>query len=323
MPYQNVLNQMLEHSIISDDLANKIEIEQKNKPFSLHWELRTLLYLGISLFIAGIGILIYKNINTIGHDVLIAIIGIACIACFYYAFKHAKPFIWDEQLDDTAKLTDFALLGACLLFLALETYLQYQYNLFGNKYGIATLLPAILFFFCAYRFDHRGVLSMGITALASCIGISISPLTLWQSGKLNTETLIYSAILLGIFLVLLGLFSEKKALKKHFTYSYLFYGCNMVFIAALTGLFNYDNKIIFFMITAALVAFSIYYGRKSHSYLFLLMGVIFGYMAVTYVFFKSIPQNFDFFTYLFYFFASAGGIIAFLVNIKKILKSEL
>lgn len=321
MTNKNILNQLIDKNIISAEVANQIEIDDATKPFSIHWELRTLLYLGISLLMAGLGILIYKNIDTIGHGVLIGLIALLCGFCFYYSFKHAKPFSWQE-ISDTGKLTDFALLAACLLFLALEGYVQYQYNLFGNRYGLAALFPAIIFFISSYWFDHRGVLSMAITALTSSIGISITPVTIWQSDKLNTQSLVISAIILGVILVIVGFISEKQDLKKHFSFTYLLYGSNMVFLAALTGLFGFDYKVIYFLIIILMSLLSIYYARKTHSYLFVLMGVVFGYTAFTYSFFNLLPNDYDFFTYQFYFFASAGGIIYFLLNIRKIVKSE-
>ncbi len=319
MKNQEILNQLKSKNIISESQASLIIEAEANRPFSIHWELRTLLYLGISFAMTGLGLLIYKNINTIGHDVLIALIALACIYCFYYTFKYSKPFDYQEVKQDK-NLIDFVLLGGCLLFLALESYLQYQYNLFGKRYGIATLIPAVFFFFCAYRFDHRGVLSMGITALASTIGVTISPVNLWQSSNLNTQALIISAISLGIFLVAIGIVSEKRAIKKHFSFTYLLYGANLVFVAALVGLFNYDFKVVYFLIIAVMAFLSIVYARKTSSYLLLLLGVVFGYIAFSYSFFKILPTNVDFFFYQFYFFASAGGIIYFLINIKKIIK---
>ena len=50
------------------------------------------------------------------------------------------------------------------------------------------------------------------------------------------------------------------------------------------------------------------------------MGVIYGYIALTYGIFKILPNNVDVFFYLLYFFASAGGVIFFLIRVKNILK---
>ena len=80
-----------------------------------------------------------------------------------------------EKVEQTAPYFDVVLLLGCLLFLALEGYLQYQYEVFGTSYGLAVIIPAVLFFFLAYRYDHQGVLSLAITALASWVGLSATP----------------------------------------------------------------------------------------------------------------------------------------------------
>lgn len=318
----NVLNTLVEKEIISPELASKIEFEEKNKPFSIHWELRTLLYFGITCLTTGLGVLIYKNIDTIGHNILIALIALACAGCFYFAIKHIKPFTWTEVINPE-NLADFALLGGTVLFLMLEGYLQYQYNLFGNRYGIAALIPAIVFFYCAYRFDHRGVLSMAITALASWIGVSIAPVTLWQSNNFNTQPLTVTALALGLLLIFVGWFSEKQNKKTHFSFTYLLFGGNLAFVAASIGLYNFDFKIIYFIIISVLTFLSITYARQKQSYLFLLMGVIYGFCAFTYGFFKVYPEDLEalnLLVYPSYFFGSAAGIIILLINIKKIIK---
>jgi Predicted membrane protein (DUF2157) len=314
-----IFKTLIEKEIISSDLATKIELEENSKPFSIHWELRSLLYLGISIFTGGLSILIYKNINTIGHNVLIVLIAILCSLCFFYAYKHAGIFNW-AKTEPAGKLDDYALLCGCILFLTLEGYLQYEYNLFGNRYGMAALLPAILFFYLAYRFDHRGVLSMAITALASWVGVTIAPVKLWETNKLNTQSLVITAILLGVFLIAVGWFSDKRNLKKHFSFSYFLFGANLAFVASLSGLFSFDFKYIYFLTILVLAYLSIIYARENKSYIFLLMGVIYSYIALTYAFFKIVSSDLDFFVYQFYFIFTAGAVIYFLINIKKIIK---
>jgi hypothetical protein len=67
---------------------------------------------------------------------------------------------------------DYILLLGCLLLLILIAYLQFQYNVFGNRYGLATFIPMVLLFISAYYFDHIGVLTMAITNLAAWAGIT-------------------------------------------------------------------------------------------------------------------------------------------------------
>lgn len=317
MQNQSLLETLTEENIISVEQASQIKVSDSNQPFSIHWELRLLLYLGITLLSSGLGVLIYKNIDTLGHNVLIGLIALVCLACFYYAFLHRKPFSWAE-IEESTNLDDFALLGGCLAFLTLEGYLQYQYNLFGTRYGLAAFLPAVLFFFCAYYFDHRGVLSMAITALASWIGISITPLRLLKNNDFNSQDILITAISLGIFLIIVGWISIQKDLKKHFSFTYFIFGGNLTFIAALSGLFAFDLKFIYGIIIAIVSYLSIIYARTKHSYLFLLMGVVYGYIAFTYVMFKIFPNDLDPFLYMLYFMLSAAGVVLFLIKIKEI-----
>jgi Predicted membrane protein (DUF2157) len=317
-----MLNKLLpeilnEKNIISAEQVTQIKNADANQPFSIHWELRLLLYLGIMFLSSGLGLLIYENIDTIGHNILIGLIALVCLACFYFAFRHRRTFTWGEA-EETTNLDDFALLGGCLTFLTLEGYLQYQYNFFGTRYGLAAFLPAVLFFFCAYYFDHRGVLSMAITALASWIGISITPLRLLKNNDFNSQDMVVTAILLGAVLIVVGWISIQKELKKHFSFTYFVFGGNLTFIAALSGLFAFDLKLIYGLIVAILSYLSIYYARRKHSYLFLLMGVIYAYIAFTYAAFKIIPDDIDPVLYMFYFMLSGAGVVLFLIKIREI-----
>jgi hypothetical protein len=313
------LKTLVEKAIIPEEQSAKIAVYEQTKPFSVHWELRTFLYAGITILGAGLGVVIYENIDSIGHNVLIGLIVLAFLGCLYYAFKHRKPFSWEEVIE-TEKLDDFALLGACVMFLTLEGYLQYQYNVFGTRYGLAAFLPAVLFFILAYRFDHRGVLSMAVTAFASWVGVNIAPIKLWQQKNFSTADITHISIVLGVVLILMGGLSEYKNWKKHFSFTYFIFGFNIAFVATLAGLFQFDMKLVYLLVMAALSYTSIWYARRTQSYLFMLMGVIYGYIAVTYWIFQAEwIEKLDFILYMFYFMASAVGVVVFLINIKQMI----
>jgi hypothetical protein len=280
-----------------------------------------LLYLGISMLTSGLGILIYQNIDSIGHNVIIGLVAILCIFLFYLTFKNAKAFSWG-LVEDNEKFKDFALLGACITFLILGGYLQYQYSIFGEKYGLATLISAILFFALAYRFDHRGVLSMGISSLASSIGLSISPTSILKENDFSNESLVVSAIILGLGLISLSFLFERVKMKAHFSFTYLLFGLNLAAIAALSSLFNFDWKIVSGLIELLLAGGAIWYSKQTQSYVFMLLGVIYGYITITYFFIEIVDKLNAFIFYEFYFLASAGGIIYFLIKLKKLVKGK-
>ena len=62
-----ILRDLLQHELITPEDAEKIALFESKRPFSLHWELKTLLYLGVILLNLGLGFLIYENIDSIGH----------------------------------------------------------------------------------------------------------------------------------------------------------------------------------------------------------------------------------------------------------------
>jgi len=313
------LKSLLSKGIISDQQSAVIESYIVKKPFSVHWELRSLLYLGILLFGSGLGVIIYENIDTIGHQAIIALISLITAASFFYSYKFRLPFSW-QKVTNSNKFSDYTLLLGCTTFLILEGYLQFQYQFFGTKYGIAIFIPTLIFFFCAYRFDHKGVLSMAITGLASWLGLTIAPLSILAENDFTDLKLIATAIFLGLLLIAISWISEEKDIKKHFGFSYLFLGGNLAALANLTALFNQDTKIAYFILGVALSAFFIVRSRKAQSLVFLLMGLVYGYIILTYAIFKLLPDTALGFLGIYYFLFSSIGVIFFLLNFKKFLR---
>ena len=321
MNSNKILQSLQEKNIITSEQSTFISEYESTKPFSIHYELRTLLYLGITMLTGGLGILIYQNIDTIGHGVIVALMALITLGCFGFAYFKRSPFSWNE-IKGQSQFADFALLLGCMMFLILEGYLQFQYNLFGTKYGLVTILPAIIFIPAAYFFDHRGVLSMGLTALASWVGVSIAPLSVLSQNDFSAPNFLFTAIALGLILSGVGLFSEYKNLKKHFSFTYLLLGSNLTLIATMIGMFNHANWFIYMVVALALCVGLFLYARKTQSYIFLLMGVVYGYIAFSYLLFKIlelINSETLWLLAMYYFLISGVGVVMFLINIKKIL----
>jgi hypothetical protein len=320
--------------LLPPEQATVIGEYERTRPFSLHYELRTLLYLGIVLLSGGLGVLLYQHLDELSHGVIVAGISLLMAGCFAYAARHRAPFTWGQPTP-AGLLPDYALLLGCLLFLSLEGYLQVQYQLFGTRYGLALMLPAVLFFGLAYLFDHRGVLSMAITALASWMGVAVAPLSAFTQDYFGDPSLTGAAVTLGVLLVGAGLWSEQQGRKRHFAFTYLSLGSNLALIAALVALFSASSAPAWLpvpvaaLLILALSAFLIWYARRTQSYLFLLMGVLYGYIVVTYLLFLLVDfggSNSDFgrglseLVFMFYFPLTAASLVYLFINIKKILR---
>ena len=129
------------------------------------------------------------------------------------------------------------LLTGCLLFVTFEGYIQFQYQTFGTRYGLAAIIPTLFFFPLAYRFDNLSVLSMAITGLAAWAGISITPLHLIDSNDFSGHSIIFTAEVLGIALAIAGWVLAKQEFKAHFLYTYLNFAMHLLFVSSLAGLF--------------------------------------------------------------------------------------
>jgi hypothetical protein len=324
-PSSRLLADLVADGLVPPDQAAAIEADERTRPFSLHYELRALLYLGITLLVGGLGVLVYQHLDSIGHEVIVAVIAASMAASFAYAACHRAPFMWGEA-PRTAIAADYLLLLSCLLFLVLEGYLQAQYEVFGTRYGLATVLPAVLFFGLAYRFDHRGVLAMAITALAAWVGVSVAPLDVFRQGLIMQNVISLPALLLGFALVLAGLLSEFFDRKRHFAFTYLSLGGNVALLATMSVLFHTEGRytLPWLLLVLGLSAGLVWYARRAQSYLFLLMSVTYSYVAVTYAIISALSSdhsgNWIVPMIVLYLPLTLVGIVLLFLNSKKILR---
>lgn len=298
------------------------------RPFSLHYELRALLYLGITSLAGGLGVLIYQNIDSIGHGVVIAVVAGLMAACFGYAARHRAPFTWG-MASKTSIGADYLLVLGCLLFVVLEGYAQYQYGVFGSRYGLATAVPALVFIPLAYWFDHRGVLAMGIAALASWLGLTVAPLTVLTGNDFWNTSIQSAAFGLGLVLMTTGFYAEHFARKAHFAFTYLLLGSNLALASLATATLRATIDEHHFtacgaaLLTLVLCAGLLWYARRTQSYWFLVLAAAYAYVATGCVLAQlimTLPDVLILITLLIVFPLSALAVVLFFINLKKILR---
>jgi len=314
------LNELRDKNLITSEQYNRLEPIVMGKIVSVFFELRTLLYLGILLFTTGVGILIYENIGDIGHLLSIIALSVLTVGCGVYAVNKAAPYTPAKAKSPTPYFDYIVLLG-CLLFISVLGYLQFQYSLFDDGMGATTLVTAVIFFVAAYRFDHLGVLSLAITALASFWGISVSPQK-WYSGdffetaNLHNVAIVFAAALSAAAVVL-----DKFNVKKHFTFTYLNFCCLIFLVAALTGVFiDYSGYGWYLLILYIGCGLAVWAAHWKKSFLFLLYAFVAGYIGTTYFLTDVILD--DPFVWFFYLIASCGGFIFFIIRFKNYFKRE-
>jgi hypothetical protein len=312
---------------ISADSLRRAEDWQALRLFSLFWELRLLLYLGVLLLTGGLGILVYKNIDTIGHQAVLAFIALISAGSFYYCLRKKPPFS-REKVTAPNPFFDYILLLGCLSLLIFLGYWQYEYGIFGDHYGLATFIPMTILFASAYYFDHLGILSLAITNLAAWAGIAITPLSILKEGNFANHRLIITGILLGAVLLGAGRLSVQQRLKKHFEFTYTNFGLHLLFIASLAGLFTYDRVyFLWFLGLAAIAWFCFTRARARRSFYFIVVIVLYAYIGLCDVVIRllsDLPGRdlAPIYLGLMYFIASAAGVAILLVRLNHQLKSH-
>jgi hypothetical protein len=318
--FEDQLTQSLfEKKLINDTQFKQVKAYRSLNIFSLNAELKFLLYLSVLAFITGIGVIIYENIDAIGHSAILSLILVVTVVCYYFSFKNSNGF-QKQETQFGNPVFDYLILAAILLTCIFIGYLQFQYTTFGTHYGLATLIPTAIGFFCAYYFDNKSILSIAITGLAAYIGLSINPQSLLSTDFYNEDSLSFFAIGLGVALILWSIYSTKIELKKHFTLVYLTFGLHLISISCVNNLFE-SYWLVFAVILAAALYYFYISSYKVKSVSLFIFTIIYAYIGVNILLFKAIQfLNIDDFLIAFSFFIPFYLIVSIILFIRLIKK---
>jgi hypothetical protein len=311
----DTLKTLLQQQHITNRQFTVLERIYSKRVFSLYYELKAILSLGVLLFATGVGVLIYLNIDTISNGVVILLLSTLMSICFWFVFGVKHPYS-NEEVPSPGLPYDYALFLGCLLFTSVVGYVQYQYGVFGDRWELSALIPALIFFPVAYMFDHRGVLSLAITGLASWLGLTVSPIAIFKEGIIEEHDLIISGLVLGVVLISAGALLNYRGVKRHFTFTFFLFGSQFMFIPCLAALFNFENTWLYFLLLVALTVAGMLYAKREQSFFFVLMSAVYGYIGVTYLigekFFAMDPT-----LWLWYFIISGGLMMYGLFHYKR------
>jgi len=184
----------------------------------------------------------------------------------------------------------------------------------------------VILFFCAYYFDHLGVLSMAITNLAAWMGIAITPLNILNANDFENTEIIFAGLLLGVALNAIAWASKQRNIKAHFGFTYTNFGMNILFIACLAGMFRFEDYYVLWLFPLAGIVF--YFYKRSlatSSFYFMLMLTLYGYIGISYVIVRLMLTDLDLGVIalaLIYLIASGIGMVIFLIRMNKKLKQH-
>ena len=315
------LDNLFEKGLLTEERYLLLQDIQSKKVFSLYYELRTLLYLGVLLFTTGVGILIYNNIGQAGHYLALLLLLAGTAGCMFFVFKKQEPFT-KSHWESTNPYFDYALLLACMLFVIDLGYIEFLFGFFTGYLSVISLVTAVFFFYLAYRYDHLGVLSLGITAFASFWGLAITPQRWYDFDFFEEQQLQWVAVAFGAGLFAGALILKRLGIKPHFTTTYLNFGVLIAFLGSSSLLFNghddnYGIALLQLLAAAALAAYSFY----QKTVLYIIYAYIFGFLALSYLIAIGL-ESFDVFFWLFYLIAVSAGFIVTILTLRKRFKHD-
>ncbi len=230
-------------------------------------ELRVLLYGGVLLAAAGLGLFLKENHERLGPFFIAAIVGAAALACLAYVARRAPRFSWSAT-ESPHVAVDYLLLLAMLLIAADLAYVEAQFRWLGPHWAYHLLAVSILYFVAAYRFDSRAVLTLALTSFAAWRGVEVGMPFLGRVAESGTPGLVRAnAIGCGLLYLAVGFLSLRLRRKTHFEQVYVTGGLLLLFGAMVTGSWDerHDGWIVWLAalaVSAAVVAVLSYRQRR-------------------------------------------------------------
>jgi hypothetical protein len=270
------------------DLIDPLRARYAARPFSLIWEVRTLLSLGLISLSSGLGIWVYRNIGTLGHRTVLAAIALGAAGCFAYCFLRAPAFTRGKA--PSAIGIEYLLWLGALLTGVFSGYLQARYAPFGAHTAAAVALPAAFYLALAYRFDHLGVLHLGIAGLCAAAGVALAPGAALRTGGFDPRLPSLAGLILAGVYGIMAWVSDRRELKPHFAFAYGNAAAHLFFLSALGGMAarRGAGEAVHFALAFTGAALTFRIARGIRSPYFALVAVAYGYLAVTFMAFRHV-----------------------------------
>lgn len=239
----------------------------RREPFSLFLELNVLLYAGVLAFVAGLGWTVTTWSQQLGDVLVVAVLSAILAACAWYCFSREPS---------SSLVSDYVLYLGALTWSVELAYLEKRFHLLSGQWDYYLLATAALFFFLAYRFDNRLVLTLALSSLAGWFGLTISHWPSHQETTYRAYAIIYSLIV-GIA----GAILQRRGLKPHFLDTYLNVAANVLFWASLSGVFERHGYGLWFLALLVTCGASLAWGLTCRQFAFVAYAAVYGYVGVS------------------------------------------
>ncbi|HYP06086.1 MAG TPA: DUF2157 domain-containing protein, partial [Bryobacteraceae bacterium] len=164
------LEQWEQEGVISPEQYARLAALSRGDLFSVFLELNLLLYAGILAFVAGLSWTLSTWSEQLGDAAVVAILTLVLAACFWYCFSRGPAWSLAET-PSPSLVFDYVLYLGSLIWSVQLAFIENRFGLLSGQWDVYLLASAGLYFFLAYRFDNRFVLSLALSSLAGWFGL--------------------------------------------------------------------------------------------------------------------------------------------------------
>lgn len=278
------LYEMEQEQILAPEQAQAFRRVASGRLASIRLEIRLLLYLGVLMLVAGIGLFVKEYYDRIGPVAVAVLLAGLTLVCLLSVWKKAPPFTW-EAGNPGLLATDYILLLGMLLAASTLAFVESQFKTLDALWAHHFLILALLYFLAAYRFDSRSVLSLGVTAFAAWLGLSLNLDRVgdifWRSDMSQGAAL--GGGLLYLAVAYLGVKFRKKG---HFESVWATYGLLILGAGLLIGVYSHfgpNEKWSWFgwsSLTIVVAGGIVYFAYRWHRPLYFALGTLLGYLGL-------------------------------------------
>jgi len=302
------LEQWKQAGAISAEQQARLASVAREEPFSVSLELNILLYAGVLAFVGGLGWTVATWSQQIGDVLVVAVLSLILAACFWFSFSRSTAWSAGEQTS-ASPFFDYVLYLGCLVWCIELAYLERRFHLLSGQWDLYLLATAALFFFLAYRFDNRFVLSLALSSLAGWFGVTISHWPSTQDAQYRLYALAY-CLVIGVG----GWLCRLRELKAHFFGTYLNVVANVLFVAVLSGVFQREGYGLWFLALLVVIGASLAWGITRQQFAFVAYAAVYGYVGVSSLLLRSANDST---VILFYFVITSIAMLVGLVTLAR------
>jgi hypothetical protein len=183
---------------------------------SVRAELRLIVYGGVLVAMAGVGLMVKEELSRLGPLLLTLALNAAVVATFVWINRHAPAFSRGQAESDHPAF-DYMVVLVVLLAGADLAYVETTFTPLGAGWPWHLLLVSILAGLAAFRYDSRVVFSLALSTFAAWRGVSVSLLerSLWRWSEDETALQV-NAVSCGLAFLAAGLAMDRGRFKAHF-----------------------------------------------------------------------------------------------------------